>query len=283
MKGRQLRTLLVAITTAVMVILSSLGISRASALPLAPEPVAPVAGIPAPCPVTYEWPGDDVAIADIAAALSESFGFALTGPQWTEASRGSIKILWQTLDAVGCTGYVEQLQAKVNGNVGINAARKSGFAWGDWSLSKTNYVTMDFVKFQQALDSGDEGRLARLVVHEMAHVLNSDRNSEPGYWTIFKNLHASEGNFSDYASGSVTETFADVVGYYVGRCALNNPYDTGEHAAYYEFAKTYVFGGKEFGPEAGQLPECAVPDEDAETPLPDTPTPQSWIEALSQE
>ena len=30
------------------------------------------------------------------------------------------------------------------------------------------------------------------------------------------------------AGRSVTETFADVIGYYVGRCALDNPYDTGE-------------------------------------------------------
>ncbi len=264
-----------------MVILSSLGISRAVALPLAPEPVPPVTGIPAPCPVTYEWPGDDVSIEATTAALSESFGFELIGSQWTEASRESIKILWQTLDAVGCTGYVEHLQAKVDGNVGINADIKSGFAWGDWSLTRTNYVTLDFAKFQQALDSGDEGRIVRLVIHEMAHVLNSDRNSAPDYWTIFQNLHAVEGSFSDYAGSSVTETFADVVGYYVGRCALNNPYDTGEHEAYYEFAKSYIFGGKEFGPDAGELPDCSVADTDA--PLPATPTLQSWIEALSQQ
>ncbi|MGO1384518.1 MAG: hypothetical protein ACTHWA_02955 [Arachnia sp.] len=278
-----MRSLLVKITTAVTVVFASLGISEASALPLAPEPVAPVAGIPAPCPITHEWPGDDTPIDAITVALSENFGFELIGSQWTEASRGSIKILWQTLDAVECSGYVTQLQAKVNGNVGINAASISGFAWGDWSLSKTNYVTMDFSKFQKALDSGDDGRLVRLVTHEMAHVLNSDRFTEPEYWKTFQSLYASQGKFSDYAGTSVTETFADVVGYYVGRCAFENPYDTGEHSAYYEFAKTYVFGGKEFGPEAGQLPECSVPDADAEMPLPASPTPQSWVEALSQE
>lgn len=174
-----MRTLLVKLTTAVMVISASLGISQAAALPVAPEPVAPVTGIPTPCPVTHEWPGDDASIDTIAAALTENFGFELTGSQWTEASRESIKILWQTLDSVDCTGYVEQLRAKVNGNVGINASNISGFAWGDWSLTKPNYVTMDFSKFQRALDSGDEGRLVRLVTHEMAHVLNSDRYEDP--------------------------------------------------------------------------------------------------------
>ncbi len=278
-----MRTLLLKITTAVVAISASLGIAQASALPLAPEPVAPVAGIPAPCPVSHEWPGQDVSINVIAAALAENFGFGLTGPQWTEASRGSIKILWQTLDAVECSGYVVKLQAKVDGNVGINAASISGFAWGDWSLTKPNHVTMDFSKFQQALDSGDDGRLVRLVAHEMAHVLNSDRYSEPEYWKAFQSLYASEGRFSDYAGSSVTETFADVVGYYVGRCALENPYDTGQHAAYYDFARTHVFGGKQFGPAPGELPECSVPDTDAEIPLPGAPTQQSWIEALSRQ
>ncbi len=278
-----MRSLLFRITMAVMVMSASLGMSQAAALPVAPEPVAPVAGIPTPCPVTHEWPGDDVSIGAITAALTESFGFRLMGPQWTEASRESIKILWETLDAVNCTGYVTALQAKVNGNVGINADAISGFAWGDWSLTKPNYVTMDFSKFQGALDSGDEGRLVRLVTHEMAHVLNSDRYRNPVYWNTFQKLYASQGRFSEYASSSVTETFADVVGYYVGRCALENPYDTGEHDAYYEFAKTYVFGGKEFGPAAGTMPDCIVPMAGAQTPMPGTPSPQSWVEALSGE
>ena len=278
-----MRTLLIKITTAVMVISASLGVSQAAALPVAPAPVAPVAGIPTPCPVTHEWPGDDTPIDTIAAGLTENFGFALTGSQWTDTSRESIKILWQTLDAIDCTGYIQQLQAKVNGKVGINAASISGFAWGDWSLTKTNYVTMDFSKFQRALDSGDEGRLVRLVTHEMAHVLNSDRYQDPGYWKTFLQLYAKEGRFSDYASSSVTETFADVVGYYVGRCALENPYDTGKYDAYYEFAKTHVFGGKEFGPAPGEKPVCTVPEADAETPLPGASAPASWVEAVSGE
>lgn len=276
-----MRTLLAKITTAVLVMSTSLGLSQAAALPIAPEPVAPVTGIPTPCPVTHAWPGDDASANTIATALTENFGFVLAGPQWTEASRESIKILWQTLDAVDCTGYIQQLQAKVNGKVGFNAASISGFAWGDWSLTKTNYVTFDFSKFQRALDSGDEGRLVRLVTHELAHVLSADRFQSPEYWKTFQALYAKEGKFSDYSSGSVTETFADVVGYYVGRCALENPYDTGKYDAYYEFAKAYIFGGKEFGPAPGEKSVCAVPDADAETPLPGIPTAASWVEAVS--
>ena len=257
--------------------------TSASALPLAPTPIAPVTGIPAPCASTVPFP-EDATIEQLKAGITENFGFKVTGSQWTKARRASIKILWQTLDAMECTTYRTDLQAKVGGKVGFNASNISGYAWGDWSLTKSNYVTFDFSKFQKALDSGDEGRLTRLVAHELAHVLNSDRYTDPAYWTTFEKLYAKEGRFSEYAGRSVTETFADVVGYYVGRCALDNPYDTGEYAAYYEYAKTYVFGGKEFGPAAGVKPDCTVPSADAEAPMPAAdPAAEGWLEGLSGE
>lgn len=279
-----MRKTLISLAAAAAAVAASLGAVRAEALPVAPAPVAPVTGIPTPCPSTNPWPGDDAPLADIVAAIPATFGFKLVGDQWTEASRPSIRILWETLDAVSCTSYVADLQAKVGGRVGINADNIRGYAWGDWSLTRTGYVTLDFSKFQRALDAGDEGRLVRLVIHELAHVLNSDRHSSnPAYWQQFKQLFASEGRFSEYAGRSVSETFADVVGYYVGRCALDNPYDTGEHDAYYAFARDVVFGGKEFGPAPGITPECTVPDADAETPQPGSePTTSSWVDAVSE-
>lgn len=280
-----MRRLLARTITAVVAVAATLGAAQAVALPIAPAPIAPVTGIPAPCSTTHPWPGDDVAINTIAAQLTENYGFKLAGRQWTSANRASIKILWQTLDAVDCTGYLTNLRAKVNGNVGLNAGNISGFAWGDWSLTKGGYVTLDFSKFQRALDSGDEGRLVRLVVHELAHVLNADRYESPKYWGDFQKLYAKEGRFSDYARGSVTETFADVVGYYVGRCALDNPYDTGKFDAYYAFARDKVFGGKEFGPAAGERPTCTAPKAGAEAPQPGAAevTTPSWVEAVAGE
>ncbi|AQP45814.1 hypothetical protein [Tessaracoccus flavus] len=255
--------------------------TSASALPLAPEPVLPVTGIPVPCATTHEYPADS-SIEEIQAQLTANYGFKLAGSQWTDERRPSIKILWETLDAMECTTYRTDLLAKQGGNVGINAASISGYAWGDWSLTRTSYVTLDFSKFQRALDSGDEGRLTRLVAHELAHVRNSDRFENPEYWQVFKELYAREGRFSNYAGSKITETFADVVGYYVGRCALDNPYDTGEHDAYYDYAKTYIFGGKEFGPAPGATPDCALPAEGAEEPLPGEDAPL-WLEGLAGE
>ncbi len=256
----------------------SVAATSAQALPIAPAPVVSVTGIPTPCVSTKPFPAD-ASIDQLKEQLAATFGFKLAGSQWTEERRPSIKILWETLDAVECTTYRADLQANVSGTLGINAARISGYAWGDWSLTKTNHVTLDFAKFQRALDSGDEGRLVRLVIHELGHVRNSDRYEDPEYWTVFTKLFAREGRFSEYAGRSVTETFADVVGYYVGRCALDNPYDTGEHAAYYEYAKTYIFGGKEFGPAPGVAPTCTLPSETAEEPAPGAEA-AAWMEGL---
>ena len=256
---------------------------RAAALPVAPEPVDPVQGIPEPCPVTHPWPGDDASMDEIKTQLAQNFGFDLVGKQWTNEYRDAVQIVWETLDAVSCTTYIDVMKTKAD--VGLNANPIRGYAWGDWSLTKAGYVSLDFAKFQRALDSGDEGRLTRLDAHELAHVLNSDRFSEPQYWRDFKALYAREGRFSDYAGSKTSEIFADVVGYYVGRCALNNPYDTGKFSGYYEFVKDNVFDGKEFGPAPGEKPNCTVPKRGAEEPRPGKPTDTKakWISDLAGE
>lgn len=253
----------------------------ASALPTAPEPIAPVTGIPAPCAPSHPWPAG-ASVEEVAAAFTENFGFALTGSQWTAHNLPSIKILWETFDAMECTDYRTTLQGKVDGKVGVNAAPISGYAWGDWSLTKGNYVTLDFSKFERALEAGDEGRLVRLVAHEFGHVWNSDRHSNPSYWQDFKRLYKAQGKFSNYADND-SETFADAVGYYVGRCAFENPYDTGKYAAYYDFVKEVVFHGREFGPSPGVKPNCTTPDPGAAVPATGLTTAPAWVSQLSGE
>ncbi|MCG6567606.1 hypothetical protein [Tessaracoccus sp. ZS01] len=277
-----MRKLIASLAALAAVAVGSIAATTADALPIAPEPVVPVTGIPSPCASTFPFP-DGASIEDIQAQLAANFGFKLAGSQWTEARRPSIKILWETLDAMECTSYRKDLQSKVTGTVGINTTNIRGYAWGDWSLTRSGYVSLDFAKFQRALDSGDEGRLTRLVAHELAHVLNSDRYSEPAYWTDFKKLYAKEGRFSEYAGSKVTEVWADVIGYYVGRCALDNPYDTGEHDAYYAYAKDVIFGGKEFGPPPGEPMNCTVPDASAEAPMPGPESDAEWLIGLGGE
>lgn len=276
-----MRKWIAAIAVSAAVAVGAVAATSAQALPLAPTPAAPVTGIPTPCVALNPY-SEDASIDELKEQLADTYGLKLAGSQWTEERRPSIRILLETLDAVSCTPYLADLTANVSGSLGLNATSISGYAWGDWSLTRGGYVSLDFSKFQRALDSGDEGRLVRLVVHELGHVRNSDRFQEPEYWTEFTKLYAQEGRFSDYSAGSVTETFADVVGYYVGRCALDNPYDTGGYDAYYEYAKTWIFGGKEFGPAAGEHPDCAVPDADAQEPTPGAELP-GWMEGLGGE
>ena len=279
-----MRTWFIATTTAIAVGLGALFAASANAAPEAEEPGTPIVGIAAPCAVTNPFP-DEASTSEAVDQLADTFGFKLAGTGWKKQNRDSIKILWQTLDAMSCTDYVENLQGKVSGTVGLNATSISGYAWGDWSLTRSGYVSLDFTKFQQAVDSGDVGRLSRLVAHELAHVLNSDRYENPKYWRAFTRLFASEGRFSKYAGSSVTETFADVIGYYVGRCALNNPYDTGEFDAYYEYARDYIFDGKEFGPAPGTTADCTAPKKTkkAEKAEPEPDTSAAWLEGLGGE
>lgn len=268
---------------AVMLLVAAFFGIRANALPIAPTPPAPVQGIPEPCPSRNAWPGDDVPIKTIKTELAEAFGLRLEGSQWTEQYRPSVRIVWETLDAVSCTHYLEVIKDKTP-TIGLNAAPKSTFAWGDWSLTRANYITLDFAKFERALTAGDEGRLVRLVIHELAHAWSTDRHGAPDYWNDFRALSRQEGRFSDYAGTRDSEIFADVIGYYVGRCALDNPYDSGEHAAYYDYAKNVIFAGKEFGPPPGQTPDCQLPDPSAEVPMPeDAEATPSWIVAVSED
>ena len=279
-----MRKFLLGIAAATTALTAALGITQASALPVAPEPAPPVAGIPTPCTAQHPWPAD-ASISDIKQQMEENFHLELTGNYWSNEYRPSIKILWETLDGVACTDYGDTLLKKNGGNVGISASDTRSWAWGDWSLTKPGYVTLDFQKFKTALENDDEGRLVRLIIHELGHSWNSDRGSEPSYWREFQKLQRSQGTFSKYAGSSVTETFADAVGYYVGRCALNNPYDTGKFSGYYEFVKDNVFDGKEFGPAPGEKPNCTTPKRGAEEPRPGKPTDTKakWISDLAGE
>ena len=55
----------------------------------------------------------------------------------------------------------------------------------------------------------------------------------------------------------------------------DNPYDTGKFNAYYEWVKTNIFTGREFGPAPGTKASCNVTQDQIPTPTPD------WVKALS--
>lgn len=237
-------------------------LAPAAAAPQAPSAVGdPVVGIPRPCPSPQPWPAE-ASPSQTRQQLAERTGIDLVGPQWEEPkNRPMVRIVWETLGALSCTDYLTTITRNHPG-FELNAAPISGWAFGDWGLTRPGAVTIDMAKWHEPYAAGDRGRLARLLVHELGHAYARTPEAQKAY-THFESLYARTGNFSDYGRGSANENFSEVVGYYVARCAAKNPYDSavanhGQFDAYYALVRDEVFDGREFGPKVGRTPDCAV-------------------------
>lgn len=227
-----------------------------SALPVAPSLTAtPVDGIPEPCIAKHPWPATSTPAAT-KVAMERAFGLQLSGPGWTNpGSRPLVKIVWETLDALNCTPYLADLRKHSGQSViKIHAGATRSWAWGDWGLTNPGKLTFDFAKWSSAYPS-DKGRLVRIIVHELGHMHQMGANPAGA---SFRTQYQRHGGFSQYGGSSLSETMSEVMGYYVARCAKDNPYDKAgpDERAYYEWAKTTIFAGVEFGPAVGQSPAC---------------------------
>ncbi|NLT31009.1 MAG: hypothetical protein GXX86_11240 [Propionibacterium sp.] len=221
------------------------------------ERPAPVVGIVSPCEVDAAFP-ENASPAEVTAAMEQRWGLKLIGEGWNNPQyRPVVKIIWQTLDAVDCTPYLESIRAKVNGDITINAGHLRGYAWGDWGLSKPGVMSLDFGKMHTGYQNGETTRIARVFIHELAHVHNVDRGASPQYWQTFNGLYRANGSVAEYDRGrDITETYAEAVAHFVVRCSTDNPYSTPGNAHYFDFVQEHVFGGREFGPTSGQAPAC---------------------------
>lgn len=217
-----------------------------------------VAGIPEPCSLDLVIT-DEMSAADITDRAMQQWGLHLTGPHWQHDDfRPVVKLFAETVDSVDCTDYLDRVKAGTRGRLEISSLpTRSSWAWGDYGLTRPGVLTLDFDKFRQGYADGDRGRLVRLIIHEMAHSLNADRFHEPAYWTAHHKVWAATGPISDYGT-TPTESFADAVGYYVARCAADNPYDSPTKNAYYDYVKTHIFGGREFGGAVAERQNCEI-------------------------
>ena len=232
----------------------------------APEPVpaqqldpvpGPVPGIAQPCPMEFEW-REDAALADNVGRMQQHWGISLVGPEWTDAAHtDAVRLFATTLDAVDCTSYLDKVKNGNGGSLTVSSSPpRTSWAWGDYGLTRPHTVTLDMAKFQTGYAEGQRGRLVRLIIHEFAHVMNTDRFENPPYWQRANDLFNRLGPISSYGS-TPDETFADAVGYYVARCAADNPYDDPAKQAYYDFVRDDVFGGTEFGTAVGEKQVCS--------------------------
>ncbi|GAB3623580.1 hypothetical protein GCM10027418_16630 [Mariniluteicoccus endophyticus] len=214
-------------------------------LPPVKEPGA-VTGIPRPCSVDLPFPTSG-SLSTHVDRMEKQWNLELTGPQWRDDSyRPVVKIFSETMDAVDCTDYLKRVQSGHGGRLEVDSGSTRSWAWGDYGLTRTHVLTLDFAKFRQGYAEGDRGRLVRLIIHEMAHALNADRDGEPAYWQRFHGVWQANGRPTAYGS-TETEAFADAIGYYVARCAADNPYADPKKKPYYDYVKANIFGGREFG------------------------------------
>lgn len=212
-----------------------------------------VLGIPQPCETTHEYPLE-ASPAQVRQQLQAWSGLKLTGPEWTKPNnRMIVRMVWQTLDGLGCTNYLATIKSAHPG-FGLHAGPTRSWAWGDWGLTHHGVVTLDFAKWRTVQDD-DPGRLVRILVHELGHAWSQTPGSQDVY-NSFGSRYAQLGNFGPYAY-SKNENFSEVIGYYVARCAKDNPYDKAKYAPYYEYVKKNVFAGREFGPAPGTKASCA--------------------------
>lgn len=260
---RRLGSALTAVLLAITVAIISPPVATAA-------PATPVTA-PSRCPQPHPWPAGAPQRA-VVAQLARTTGIRLVGPDWRDpAYLPMIRVVWQTLDVLACTDYLRHI-AVLHPDFTLNAAPISGWAWGDWGLTRRGAVTLDFAKWRRARADHDDGRMVRLLVHELAHAWATDRGTS-AYWATYQHLEARLGAISAYGARAATENFSEIVGYYVGRCARNNPYDTGRYAAYYGFVRQTVFGGREFGPAPGRAPDCSEPGSARIVPSPVSGSP----------
>jgi hypothetical protein len=236
------------VVRAVIVAMSVLAISLVPTPARADEPVV----IPDACTAVHPYDAAQ-SMAALQSGIEANWGFTLTGKYWAdETYRPIVAVIWHTLDAISCTPYLDALHAKA-GVLGLYATSIGGWVAGDYGLTRADTVSLDFPQLLTNYQT-DPGHVSRLFVHEMTHAYSRDRGTNPAYWADFSALYAKNGRFGSYG-GSSSETFSEVVGYFVARCAANNPYTPSE-AAYYDFVKAEIFGGKEFGPALGQPLSC---------------------------
>lgn len=175
----------------------------------------------------------------------------------------NLKVLWDTLSAVECTPFLQEIYDKHGGRMSIYGTYAAA-AGGDYGLTHTSALSLNLEWILNQINAGTPAKASWLYIHEMSHAYNNDRfnSPTPEYWVEFQRLHNSLPAISGYGSGDPEEHFADVNGYYVARCALEdggpNPYSESSsgRTEFYQFAKNIIFGGQEFGPPAPSEVTC---------------------------
>lgn len=182
--------------------------------------------------------------------------YSYSDPQY----KGILKAWWEALARVECTPFLQDGWITTHDLDIIASTEASG--WGYFAGNFTQYMNLG----NMVNMSGTA--LMQNMIHEMTHVWSrTEKNVAKG--VDFENNISGHGSPNPYVSGyngynspgdAPYEDLASAVGYYAIReqnemrdggfgpyCSTKNPYDWGQ-TIYYNWVKTNVFGGKEFGP-----------------------------------
>ena len=228
----------------------------------------PANGIPNSCTSTSNaappFPESDSPNQIITAMESRwSFDFRDGSYSWSDAQfKPVLKVWWDTLAAVECTPFLTEINNKNGGGLAIYA-HEIGNLWGTYGLHFPGALAINIRNHLGGINNGIPEKVTQNIIHELGHAYNNDRSgSGPPYWTEHNKIYYSAGPISGYGASEITENIADVVGFYVARCAGEsfgasgpNPFASG-HTEFYNWAKEYIFGGVEFGPPAPATVSC---------------------------
>ena len=224
-------------------------------------------GIPVSCTTSggsqsIPFPDGD-SMEQIISAMESRWGFTFEDGSYSWRNtryKPVVEIWWDTLSAVECTPFLTDVNSKNGGGLPIYA-QDIGVYWGNYGLTYPGALSINVENQLSGVNNGIPEKVSQNIIHELGHAYNNDRGSNPAYWVDHNQIYNSSGPISGYGASSITENFADVVGYYVARCsgesfgsAGPNPYASG-HTEFYNLAKE-IFGGVEFGPPAPSTVTC---------------------------
>lgn len=164
---------------------------------------------------------------------------------------GVLKAWWEVLTTVECTPFLTEA---IGNNplqlIGIGGS--GGGWWGEYMGGNVQHMWIDNIS------NGTVPHIKQNLIHELGHVW---RGGQPAKYAAYESATCGKGSVhpfvSIYGGTNCSENMAEIVGYYVQRdsnewgvggafCATKNPYDWNQ-SFYYDWAKTTVFGGKEYG------------------------------------
>lgn len=179
---------------------------------------------------------------------------------WSDSAYHQLlSIWWQTIDQLACTPF---LASALGGHTLTITANDLGIWWGQYDGGYQQEINIA----NQNKSLSQPSHIQQNIVHELAHVWR-DTHFDDTYQT-FANQLCGNGNpnayITNYGATNCSEDLSEAVGYYVIRqatewqtnspyCAAKNPYDWGQAAAY-DWIKTNLFNGQQFGPPPPTTP-----------------------------